>query len=165
MGSTEPPVCLHASVIQTKKSGKKQMRGLRVSADDARRVREFWKGLSAIADEYCPTVLAFEVYAPYRSQGGSAWKTGRIEGAIQMFGFDRGYAVLPFLPLDLKKGICGVQNASKDDVLHAVSERVVGLDKFLQRIHLKLQEHAADAAGHAYLAFEEMSQMRTLMGM
>jgi Holliday junction resolvasome RuvABC endonuclease subunit len=109
--------------------------------------------------------MAFEVYSPYGGQGGSAWKTARIEGAVQMFGLEREILVLPFLPQDLKRGFCGRAGASKMDVQEALYGKVDNLRMMIQNFPKTVQEHIADAAGHAYLAFEEILRMRAIMGL
>ena len=158
------PICQRLELIQTKKADKKDRRGLRVTADDARRLREVWNGLAPIAEEYRPQALAFEVYSPYQAQGGNAWKAARIEGAVQMFGLERGMLVLPFLPQDLKRGFCAALNASKGDVQEALIQKIERMSDELERFPKGKREHLADAAGHAYLAFEEMIRMRAMLG-
>jgi Holliday junction resolvasome RuvABC endonuclease subunit len=166
LGKTEssPPICYKLALLETKKADKKDRRGLRVSADDSRRLREIWSGLADVASEYAPQSLAFEVYQPYRAQGGSAWKAARVEGAIQMFGLERGMLVLPFLPQDLKRAFCGGLVGTKNDVEVALSGKVERLGDELKRFPKTKREHLADAAGHAYLAFEEMIRMRAMLG-
>jgi len=157
--------CLHAGVIRTEKSSKKDLRSLRVSADDTRRMKELHVGLAGIADAFDIQVLAYEVYSPYGKQGGNAWKASRAEGGVQIFGLERGMVVLPFLPQDLKRAFCGKVSASKDDVIEAMSKKVKSLEAMLLQLPKTMREHAADAAGHAYLAFEEMYRMRAMMGL
>lgn len=156
--------CQKLAVIRTKKADKKALRSLRVTADDSRRLKEIYNGLSDITDEFEPHALAFEVYSPYGKQGGSAWKASRVEGGVQVFGFDRGMLVLPFLPQDLKRALCGKASASKEDVIDAMSLKVENVENLLQALPKTQREHAADAAGYAYLAFEEMYRMRAMMG-
>ena len=160
----QKPSCLYAGVIRTKKAEKKDRRGLRVTADDSRRMREVWNALVYHYASFEPQVLAFEVYTPYRAQGGSAWKAARVEGAVQMFGLERGMLVLPFLPQDLKRNFCGKLSASKGEVQEAVVMKVESLDVAIQKLSKGMHEHAADAAGHAYLAFEEVYRLRAMMG-
>lgn len=160
----QKPICLELNVVRTKKADKKDRRGLRVTADDSRRLREVWNGLADMAQKWQPQALAFEVYSPYRAQGGSAWKAARIEGAVQMFGLERGMLVLPFLPQDLKRGFCGRASASKEAVLDAMCFKVENLEQMVQTFSKTLREHVADAAGHAYLAFEEVYRMRAMLG-
>ena len=128
-------------------------------------MKEIWTGFSRIYDLFSPQALAYEVYTPYRAQGGSAWKAARVEGAVQFFGLDRDMIVLPFLPQDLKRGICGNVSASKQDVIDAISSKVPNLGPMIEELPKTIREHAADAAGHAYLAFEEIKQVRKMMGL
>ena len=158
------PICLEMNVIRTQKAKKKDLRGMRVTADDSRRMREIWNGLADMERKFKPQALAFEVYTPHKAQGGAAWKTGRIEGAVQMFGLERGMLVLPFLPQDLKRGFCGKLSASKEEVLDVMSVKVENLERMVHTFNKTLREHVSDAAGHAYLAFEEMYRMRAMMG-
>lgn len=160
----QKPQCLAMEVVRTKKAEKKDRRGLRVTADDSRRMREIWNGLADMATTWSPQALAFEVYSPYRAQGGTAWKAARVEGAVQMFGLERQMLVLPFLPQDLKRGFCGKVGASKEAVLEAMCLKVDSLEEMVQGFPKTLREHVADAAGHAYLAFEEIYRMRTMLG-
>jgi len=136
-----------------------------VTADDSRRMREIWNGLADLAVKWAPQALAFEVYSPYRAQGGTAWKAARIEGAVQMFGLERQMLVLPFLPQDLKRGFCGRASASKEAVLEALCSKVENLEQMVQTFPRTQREHVADAAGHAYLAFEEVFRMRAMLGL
>jgi len=158
------PICHRAGVLRTKKADKKALRALRVSADDSRRVKEIHNGLCDIVDQFNPQALAFEVYSPYGKQGGSAWKASRVEGGIQFFGLERGMLVLPFLPQDVKRAFCGKLNASKDDVIKAMTLKVENLEAMLKQWPKTQREHVADAAAHAYLAFEEMFRLRAMMG-
>jgi Holliday junction resolvasome RuvABC endonuclease subunit len=160
----EKPICQHVEVIRTKKAEKKDRRGLRVTADDSRRMREIWNGLADVHQAHRPQALAFEVYTPYRAQGGTAWKAARIEGAVQMFGLERQMLVLPFLPQDLKRNFCGKLGASKQEVQDAMALKVESLEAMMLRLPKTIREHVADAAGHAYLAFEEIYRMRSMMG-
>lgn len=157
--------CLKLKVIRTKKADKKDRRNLRVTADDSRRLKEIRDGLAELFEDLRPQALAFEVYSPYGAQGGSAWKTARVEGAVQMFGLEREILVLPFLPQDLKRGFCGRVGASKVDVQTALCEKVDDLRTAIQNFPKTVQEHVADAAGHAYLAFEEILRMRAMLGL
>lgn len=161
----ERPVCHLARVIRTQKAKKKDLRGMRVSADDSRRIRELHNGLVDVVSEYSPQSLAFEVYSAYGKQGGNAWKSSRIEGGVQIFGLERGMLVLPFIPHDLKKAACGRVSASKQEVIDALGEMIVNLEALLASLPKGVREHAADAAGYAYLAFDEMYRMRRMMGL
>lgn len=166
LGKTEgsAPICHHLAIIQTKPASKKDKRGLRVSADDSRRMRDIWNGLAEIAVAHSPQALAYEVYSPYRAQGGNAWKAARIEGAVQMFGLERGMLVLPFLAQDLKRAFCAKLSASKENVEDALTLKVERLGEQLQQFPKTKREHIADAVGHAYLAFDEMIRMRAMLG-
>ena len=161
----QAPVCHRAGVIRTAKAKKKDLRNIRVAADDSRRIRELHNGLADLATAFSPQALAFEVYSPYGKQGGSAWKSSRVEGGVQLFGLERGMLVLPFHPQDLKRAICGKVSSSKDDVIREMSVKVANLEAMLAQLPKTMREHAADAAGYAYLAFEEMMRMRAMMGL
>lgn len=158
-----PSHCIALGVVRTKKADKKVMRNLRVSADDQRRLAEWHQEMVRVILEYQPRVLAYEVYQPFSNRlGGNAWKTARMEGAVQLLGLERRLAVMPFLPVDLKKGFTGGRSASKEEIFDAVAQRVYGFGTLASTRRKGDLEHIGDAAGHAELAFTEVQGMRQL---
>lgn len=158
------PKVLDLQVAETKKANKKAMRVMRVTADDQRRTKELYFALASVVERYNPHAIAYEVYSPFGPQGGNAWKAARIEGMVQAVAFTRDLLLLPFIPQDLKMHIVGKVKASKADVQKHIIGRVHGLPKALQAIKATNQEHVADAAGYAYLAYAEMFEMRRMAG-
>ena len=63
--------CEHLEVIETKKTPKKLMRHLRVSADDYQLVRQIHFAIQKVITEYQPVAVAYEVYQPF---------TGKVKG-------------------------------------------------------------------------------------
>jgi Holliday junction resolvasome RuvABC endonuclease subunit len=163
--------CLGLKLIETKKTPKKLMRDLRVSADDYQRLRQIHYEMRTVIMEHEPAAIAYEVYQPftgpvkgrtgYRS---SSWKVGRVEGVIVSIGTIHELLILPFLTLDLKKGLTGNRSASKAQVQEALHAKVSGFTQALLRISKTKKEHVSDAVGYAYLAYQEMCRMRQMMG-
>ena len=62
-------------LLETEKSDKKVMRDLRVSADDQRRLKEFWDILIERLVGHKVKAAGIESYAPFPgSMGGNSWK-------------------------------------------------------------------------------------------
>lgn len=161
-----PVRCNFLSVASTKKASKKLRRLLRVADDDQRRIRDLYYALAQAEAAWDVHAIAYEVYAPFKGRmGGNAWKAARVEGLVQGFGLGKELLVLPFLPQDVKRAFCGQVQASKEDVIAAMRKKLAGFNELIDQIPEGDREHAADAAGHAYLAFEEMYRMRQMTGL
>lgn len=158
------PRCLHLQVVETKGTAKKLRRNLRVAADDLRRTRGLQEALAQVIEQHEPYALAYEVYQPFRAQGGNAWKAARAEGLVQGIGMDRGLHVMGFLPMDLKIQIVGKKTASKTEVAEALRIKIAHFGDRLDVFPSTKQEHVSDAAGHALLALEELISMRKMLG-
>lgn len=159
------PELLHLEVVRTKETPKKEMRNLRVSADDQRRMRELWDKLDELHHVYQPTMVAVETYAPFKGKmGGNAWKGAMVYALVSGFGYANGLVVLPFLPVDLKRGLCGKVSATKAEVEAAVGQKVRGFAEAIAKVPKTQQEHPSDATAHAYLALKEAEQLRQRMG-
>jgi crossover junction endodeoxyribonuclease RuvC len=157
-GDVQP---LAMGVIETKKRSKKQIRDLRVSADDYRRLREIYFELQRIMHEYKPVAVAYEIYQPFTGahMRAATWKVGRVEGVIVSVGLQHQALVLPYLTIDLKKGIAVQKSASKAQIEQAMVDLVPELKQKFEAVPKTKREHVADAAGYAFLAFEELDKM------
>lgn len=155
---------MYAEVTRTAKTPKKIRRDLRVSADDQRRFQELAAGLER-AFKHKPTAMCIETYAPFKAQGGGAWKASAAYGGASFWGIAKGLLVMPFLPQDVKKAMTGKRSSSKQEVENVLRDRIKGLPEFLETIPKGQREHAVDAAGHAMLGIGEMAVMRRMMGM
>ena len=154
-----------ADVLETKKANKKAMRDLRVAADDQRRMREFWDRLLDCIDSYEPKAVGVESYAPWPGQmGGNAWKVAFSYQMAICACWTKGIRPLSFRPDDLKRRILGKNSGDKRSVELMLYTKIGGLEAFLATMPKTKHEHAADAAGHAYLAMMEVDQMQQMYG-
>lgn len=159
-------------VIETAGTPKKLMRNLRVSADDYQRIRQIHFAIRGLVTDFDPVAIAYEVYQPFtgRTKGGkpnfrtSAWKVSRVEGVLVGVGMVHELLVLPYLPLDLKMGFTGKRSATKGEIQAAMVSRIQGFEAAIMALPKTKREHAADAAGYAYLAFAEMDNMAKMTG-
>lgn len=161
---TAPPEIAHAAVTKTEKlAGKKRKRDLRVSADDQRRFGELLGGLNAAVKTLGRSRLnavCIEVYAARMGSG----KAALAYGGASFWAQDHGYIVLPAVPQDVKRGICGKVSASKQDVEDRLRELIPGLQAELDKLPKTQREHLADAAAHALIGLQEMWDLRQLTG-
>jgi Holliday junction resolvasome RuvABC endonuclease subunit len=156
---------LAATVLRTKKADQKLLRDIRVSADDLRRLRSFWRPLHELVRAHKPQALAVETYAPRPGQSGSSgWKAAMVYGLVVGLGLAHGLTVIPLRPDDLKRQFTGRASASKDDVGTAVVGQVSGLAELVAKLPKGQHEHVTDAAGHALLGLHEMVELRRSMG-
>ena len=131
--------------------------------------------LETASRQFDPQILGIEVFQPgFRSRskkggvaGGTAGaaKTLAVYGGAVFWALTHRLFVAPFLPSDLKRRFCGRQSASKQDVLSGLCQLVDGLEDALSGVTKSKREHVADAAGHAYLALEEIDRMRVVLGL
>lgn len=127
-----------------------------VTLDDMRRAQEIACRLITVINHYKPTVLCSEV--PLGSQSAVASKglaivKGVVATLVQV------YEVLPIYlnPFQVKKGVCGNKDATKEEVIQAV-ERVI--PELKQNVYRKnrngrftpLHEAVCDAAAVAIAA-------------
>lgn len=152
-------------MVSTEKQAGKKKRDLRVSADDQRRFRQLLDPFEKVSSFFRPTAMGIEVYAPYPGRmGGNAWKAAAVYGGVSFWAMVHGIIVLPFLPMDVKMGLCGKKTASKAKVEEEAIQRIGGLAKSLDMLPKGKREHLADAAGHGYLALMEVQEMRAIAG-
>lgn len=152
---------LQVGVIETQKGDKKQIRDLRVASDDYRRVREIYFELQKIMHAFKPVAVAYEVYQPFTGvqMRTAAWKVARVEGLIVSVGLQHQTLVLPYLTHDLKKGIAVQKSATKVQIERAMVDLVPEIKPKFDAVPKSKREHVADAAGYAFLAFEELDRM------
>jgi Holliday junction resolvasome RuvABC endonuclease subunit len=148
--------------VTTKPETKKTKRDLRVSADDSRRLQHLYDELDGVVRMHDLQAVAYEVYTPFRAQGGNAWKCARVEGLLVAVAYTHGLITLPFVPVDLKTGIARNRSASKTEVEAAVNAKVSGFASMIGKIPKNLREHAADATGYALLGLAEVWQLEKL---
>lgn len=158
---------LAIGVIETVKATKKRARDLRVTADDYRRIKEIYYALQKLMNDFKPVAIAYEVYQPFAGTAmrAATWKVARVEGLIVSIGLQHEALVLPYLTLDLKKGIAVQKNATKVQVERAMVDLVPELAPKFQAVAKTKREHVADAAGYAFLAFEELRSLSQMVGL
>lgn len=159
-------VPLTVGVIETTKTPKKQMRDMRVTADDYRRIKEIYYALQKLMQDFKPVAIAYEVYQPFAGpqMRTGAWKTARVEGLLVGIGLQHEAMVLPYLTIDLKNGIAVARSATKAQVERAIVDLVPELRPKFEAVAKTKREHVADAAGYAYLAVEELQTMAKALG-
>lgn len=151
--------------METKKGSKKEMRDLRVAADDQRRLKEFWDGASDVLKRWEITSMGVESYAPWPDQmGGNAWKVAFAYQLAVCCGWAHGLLPMVFRPDDLKRRLLGKNSGTKTEVEDAIRYRILGASEALDKIAKTKREHAADAIGHAYLALGEVEKMHAMYG-
>lgn len=167
---------LHASVIRTEKITTKVTRGLRVSDDDQRRLREIWQSMQSIWDEHPVHAMAVETFTPWTGKrgsgegdqgfgGGNAWKSGLVYSLVSAFGYSRRIPVMPFVPMDLKRRIACDPKASKARVAEMAGARIAGLVARIAAANKGDREHIGDAGALALLGLDEMLDMRQRAGL
>lgn len=160
--------CLFGEAIETDPTPKKQRRHLRVSVDDQRRMHELWKRVAhGPAERWKPTAVAVEAHQPFAGAGhghANSWKTGVVYGMCHGIAYHLGVPLFLTYPFDLKRDIAKKKTASKQEVEVAICARVSGLRGILEALPDDAREHVADAAGHAFLALGQLSEIRSLGG-
>jgi len=88
---------------------------------------------------------------------GAAAKTLMVYAAACCAGYRYGVPVIGFMPVDLKKGVCGKSGASKEEVAAGLQYKIPGLEaQVVDKIRATtMWEHVYDAVGHGYLALME----------
>lgn len=159
-----PIELLEARLLVTKKlAGKKHNLKMRVSADDSRRIKDIWKDLDDMVERLNPSVMAIEWYMP-RGKFAGGWKACMTVGVVHSIAMARDMFVITNLPQDVKRAFGLNLSASKIQIAQAVCEKVPPLRTFLDTMAKAKQEHVADAAAHAYLAFAQVAELRQMMG-
>lgn len=153
---------LATKVISTKRATKKELRSIRVSADNSRRMEALWEGVHQFLREYRPGLVGIEDYNAYMAQSSSSQKTLAAYGLS--FGVCRtlGLVVQTYLPQDLKRTFGLTLGATKKDIEGALCGKMDSLGGFLDAVANSRREHVADAAGHGYLAMTEAARVAAI---
>jgi len=116
-------------------------------------LKKFLKGLEELSK-------ACEVRSFSQRGRGAAAKTLMVYSAACCAGYRYGIPVFGFMPVDLKKGVCGRSSATKDDVGRALCAKIPGLEEQVTaKVRAKtMHEHVYDGVGHAYLALQEFEK-------
>jgi Holliday junction resolvasome RuvABC endonuclease subunit len=163
----QEPHVLFASSTKTEKRANKRKRDLRVSADDQRRFKELWESLEFARKRVGRqpiNAMCIEVYSPYKEATSAAAKAGAAYGGATYWGLSQGMIIIPAVPQDIKRGICGRLSASKKDVQEEIVRLIPELASYLQKTNKTQREHMADAAAHAYVGLAEMWELRQMLG-
>lgn len=156
-----------ASSTKTEKRANKRKRDLRVSADDQRRFKELWESLEEAAakcEERIINAMCIEVYSPYKEATSAAAKAGAAYGGATFWGLSQGMVIIPAVPQDIKRGVCGKLSASKLAVQQRIVELIPEMAEWLAGVNKTQREHMADAAAHAYVGLNEMWELRKMLG-
>ena len=161
---TGPIGLTHAMVTKTeKRAGGKRKKELRVSADDQRRFKELVAGLNAAEKSTGRSRINAVCIEVYSARLGSG-KAALAYGGASFWAIDHNYVVIPAVPQDVKRGVCGKVSASKMDVQNKIASLVPGLQAALDALPKEQREQLADAAAHAYIGLEEMWEQRKMTG-
>ena len=71
--------------------------------------------------------------------------------------------IIPAVPQDIKRGVCGKLSASKLQVQERIVELVPDMAPRLKKINKTQREHMADAAAHAYVGLKELWELRKML--
>ena len=162
------PETIFASSTKTEKRANKRKCDLRVSADDQRRYKELWESLEKANGEVVKrgwrvNAMCIEVYSPYKEATSAAAKCGAAYGGATYWGLGKGMVIIPAVPQDIKRGICGKLKASKMDVQKKIVELVPTMETWLAGVNKTQREHMSDAAAHAYVGLAEMWDLRKML--
>lgn len=135
-----------------KQKRKRRFEG-RVADDDMKRMLKIWTRLRELLTAYKPSVLVVEHYAPWPgAMGGNAWKTalGYQLALCSGFAVEWVMQIRIARPDDLKRAFLGRTSGTKEDIIAAIPNKVVGLKEVLATKKKVWHEHIVDAVGHAY---------------
>lgn len=155
---TDPLEMVAMGVIRTKKSTDKK-RVLAVE-DNVARAREIHCGLAHLLNRPDLAAVCAESFSPPRSSSVAS-KVALAWGVLVSMLEHRGLPLLQTTPQRVKKAVCGVPTASKEDVEKAVRMAVPVPEELLAGIPGGLYEHVFDAAAVA-LACVESDMVRAL---
>ncbi len=141
--------------IKTSKASKKELRALRVSADDVRRASNLWDAMIAMADGI--QALAYEVYQPFKGKAANGGKVTTVCGMAMALGFSLKIPVYAVLPADIKQETLGRNSGSKGDVREALYKRVPGFRACCEGIPRGQLEHVSDATAVALIGLKMLA--------
>jgi crossover junction endodeoxyribonuclease RuvC len=116
----ETEVVIDMGVIHTEKSQKK--REVRASDDNLNRARKIHSALGALMSKHQPSVICAETMSFPRNSGAAA-KVAMCWGVIASLTQTSGVPIVQASPQEIKKALCGVGSASKEQVQNAVQSR------------------------------------------
>jgi crossover junction endodeoxyribonuclease RuvC len=148
-----------AGVIRTKKASARAR--TYASDDNLARAREIYRALDALVRMYAPQVLCAEAMSFPRNASAAA-KVAISWGVLAAVAEARQLPLLQASPQAVKKAVCGVNDASKEQVQAAFRERVRDLGDLLGGVPAGQHEHPYDA-GAVVLACLDSDVMRLLV--
>ena len=110
-------------MIHTEKSAKK--REVRASDDNLNRARKIHEALRELLTRHKIGVICAETMSFPRNAGAAA-KVAMCWGVIASLTQETGIPIVQASPQEIKKVLCGVASASKEDVQAALQERYPG---------------------------------------
>lgn len=156
---------LRFDVFETEKSDKKLHVG--ASEDTVARARVLLGNLERVLgdlnrDGDVPAALCMETLSLPRNAGSSA-KIGVALGIVVAFAQRHGLPIVQASPVLVKKAVCGVGTASKDDVIKAVKRLYPETEAWFDGLNKGDREHAADAVAviRACFASEVVQLLRS----
>lgn len=165
----EPIEPVAVSYCETKPTPKKKL-DFRANVDDRRRLREVWDWLVAGMEQYMPMAVGVEAFQPGhetkrpQGAGNTVWKAGMGYALVNAAAWTYGVPIFTFIPQDVKRAFHLKRSTSKTDIAFTLASKFRGLPDLIDSRAKKQHEHLYDAVGLAYLAFEELYNLRALTG-
>jgi crossover junction endodeoxyribonuclease RuvC len=110
--------------------------GIRTDGDHSERLRQIFKGVTALIAEHRPDEIAIERVFMHRN-ADSALKLGQARAAAICATFEREVPIFEYAPREIKKAVVGNGAAEKSQVEHMV--------KLLLGLRDMMESDAADA--------------------
>lgn len=133
-------------LIRTQKSS--AVRKIRASDDNLARAREIYADLCRLVDQYNVRIICAETMS-YPRNASSAAKMSMCWGVIASLSFQKNLPVVQASPQEIKKKLCGLANASKEDIQVSLNKKFKALgvpdSPFLRNIPKSAIEHPYDA--------------------
>lgn len=141
----------YLGVIRTAKDDKK--RNTLAADDNMRRTREIARALRLLLVEYQCVAFAIEAESPMRNASAAA-KVSKAHAVVGVLAEVHGLPIIASSPQKLKKVLCGVATASKEDVESALLKRYGNAIEDLFEGPDGMFEHPMDALGAVVVALD-----------
>jgi crossover junction endodeoxyribonuclease RuvC len=153
---------IEAGVLRTEPSDKK--RKVLASDDNVRRGRNMAEALISVMKRHSISAICAESMSFPRSSSASA-KMALCWGSLVTLSVLQNLPIIQASPQEIKKTLCGKNNASKDDVEEAVKKRYGDIDQMLLSVAPSCREHAYDSIGATVTALENSEVIRAIRGL
>ena len=162
--------CIAVKYVGTPPAAKRKAHLLRTNADDLDRMRVLHEAVAQAIERGQVHCVGIETYkiaggrgkgnarggpkSKFAQAGGNAWKTIIAYGVSTAAAYQANLRVYAHDPFELKAGVVGYVQASKQAVEDAILAVLPGAAEAVERADIKDKdrEHVFDAMGHALLA-------------